>query len=138
MRPSISTSSTANDTATDLTIEVLRSVGDRIEVTTLVAEPGPLVAMKLQSVMNRAVDKQGTDLLDIVHLSLDPTTRPLAIAQVTEVDASVARDMAFHVDHWFVRQRQQALRWIHAAGGGDVTADDLELVAELLHAACAR
>jgi hypothetical protein len=128
----------ANDTATDLTIEVLRSGGDRIEVTMLVAEPGPLIAMKLQSVMNRAVDKQGTDLLDIVHLTLDPITRPVAVAQVTEVDASVARDMAFHVDHWFVRQRQQALRWIRAAGGGDVTADDLELVAELLHPACAR
>jgi hypothetical protein len=118
---------------------VLRWDGDRIEVTTLVAEPGPLIAMKLQSVMNRAVDKKGTDLLDIVHLVLDPTTRPVAIAQVTYVDASVARDVAFHVDHWFVGKPQLDLRWIRAAAGGEsVTADDLYLEAELLHAACAR
>jgi hypothetical protein len=94
--------------------------------------------MKLQSVMNRSVDKQGTDLLDIVHLILDPTTRPVAIAQISDVDAFVARDMAFHVDHWFIRERQWALRWIRAAGGRDVTTDDLALVTELLHAACAR
>ena len=56
----------ANDTATDITIEVIRASGDRLELTTLVAEPGPLVAMKLQAVMNRAVDKQGTDLLDVI------------------------------------------------------------------------
>lgn len=60
----------ANDTATDLTIETIRSNGERIEVTTRVAEPGPLIAMKLQAVMNRAAHKQGTDLLDIVRLTL--------------------------------------------------------------------
>lgn len=36
---------------------------------------------------------------------------------------------------WFVRKRQQALRWIRSAGGVNVTADDLDLVAELLSAA---
>lgn len=52
--------------------------------------------------------------------------------------ASVARDLALHVDLWFVRRRQQALQWIRAAGGGDITADDFDLVAELLIAGAER
>ncbi|WP_200901107.1 hypothetical protein [Nostocoides japonicum] len=48
----------ANDTATDLTMEVILPGGAAIEVTAPVAEPGPLVAMKLQAVMNRSVEKQ--------------------------------------------------------------------------------
>lgn len=43
----------ANDTATDMTIEVIRRNGDHVEVTTPVAEPGQLIAMKLQAIMNR-------------------------------------------------------------------------------------
>ncbi|MDN5750597.1 MAG: hypothetical protein L0H64_19155, partial [Pseudonocardia sp.] len=62
----------ANDTATDLTMEVILPEGATIEVTAPVAEPGPLVAMKLQAIMNRSVEKQGTDLLDIIRLSLRP------------------------------------------------------------------
>jgi hypothetical protein len=128
----------ANDTATDLTIEMIRSNGERIEVTTPVAESGPLIAMKLQAVMNRAADKQGTDLLDIVRLTVDEATRPAALAQIGDAQTPLAQDIALHVDLWFTRQRQQALRWIHSAGGADITTDDLDLVAELLHAACAR
>lgn len=125
----------ANDTATYVTIEVIRSDGERVEVTTPVAEPGPLIAMKLQAAMNRSVDKHGTDLLDIVRLTLDQVTRPVALAQIGEVAASIAADMAQHVDLWFVRRRVQALQWIRAAGGDDVTADDLDLVGLLLAAA---
>lgn len=128
----------ANDTATDVTIEVLRSEGERVEVTTHLAEPGPLIAMKLQAAMNRSADKQGTDLLDIVRLTLDQVTRPVALAQIGEVAASIAADMAQHVDLWFVHRQMRSLQWIHAAGGDDVTADDLDLVAELLRAACER
>lgn len=128
----------ANDTATALTIDVLPADGARIDVTTPVAEPGPLIAMKLQAVMNRAVSKQGTDLLDIVRLTFDEATRPVALSQLGGVDAAIARDIALHVDLWFVRNRRQALRWIRAAGGVDVTADDLDLVAELLMAAASR
>lgn len=128
----------ANDTATDLTIEVIRSDRERVEVTTPVAEPGPLIAMKLQAVMNRSVDKQGTDLLDIVRLALDQVTGPAALAQLSEVAQPVASDIALHVDLWLVRRRAQALRWVRAAGGVDVTVDDLDLVAELLLTACKR
>lgn len=115
----------ANDTATDLTIEVVLVGGARIEVTTPVAEPGPLIAMKLQAVMNRSVAKQGTDLQDIVCLTFDEATRPEVLTQIKEVDDFVARDIALHVDLWFARKRRESLRWIRSAGGGDVTADDL-------------
>ena len=40
----------------------------------------------------------------------------------------MASDIALHVDLWFVRKRQRALRWIGTIGGVDVTADDLDLV----------
>lgn len=128
----------ASGTATDVTIEVIRTDGERIEVTTPIAEPGPLIAMKLQAVMNRSVDKQGTDLLDIVCLTLDEATRPLALSQMGAVDVAVARDIGLHLDLWFLRRRQQSLRWIHSAGGGDLTLDDLDLVAELLNASVRR
>ena len=124
--------------ATSVTIEVVRSAGQVVEVTTLVAEPGPLVAMKVQAVMNRVVNKQGTDLLDIVRLMLDPATRSAALAQVGAVDMAVAADIARHVDLWFVRRRDQSLRWVQAVNGDTVTADDLDLVAELLLHACER
>lgn len=128
----------ANDSATDVTIEVISRGGDSIEVTTLVAESGPLIAMKLQAIMNRSAEKQGTDLRDIVNLTFDAETRPAALAQIASVDAAVAGDIALHVDLWFVRKRQQALQWIRSAGGIDVTTDDLDLVAELLSAAAQR
>jgi len=54
----------------------------RLEVTAPVAEPGPLVAMKVQAMMNRSSEKQGTDLLDIVRLAFDEATRPFALAQI--------------------------------------------------------
>lgn len=128
----------ANDTATDITIEVVRPGDERIEVTTPVAEPGPLIAMKLQAVMNRSVHKQGTDLLDIVRLALDDHARSAALAQIQSIDAVVAQDIALHVDLWFMQRRQQSLQWIRTAGGDDVTLDDLALVAELLDAAAQR
>ncbi|MGN6610296.1 MAG: prevent-host-death protein [Angustibacter sp.] len=128
----------ANDTASDVTIEVRRTDGQHIEVTTPVAEPGPLIAMKLQAVMNRSAAKQGTDLGDILRLTLDRASRSVALSQIGDVDSGLARDMAMHVDLWFVRRRHQALRWIRDSGGEDVTTGDLDLVAELLLAACER
>ena len=58
----------ANDSATEVTIEVVPLSGAHVEVSPLVAEPGPLVAMKLQAIMTRAAAKQGTDLQDIARL----------------------------------------------------------------------
>jgi hypothetical protein len=112
--------------------------GAHVEVSTLVAEPGPLVAMKLQAIMNRMADKQGTDLQDIARIILDEQARPAALAQLAACDTSAAADIRLHVDLWMVDRRRQSLRWIHDAGGTDLTPDDLALVAELLLAACRR
>jgi hypothetical protein len=128
----------ANDSATEVTIEVVPLSGAHVEVSALVAEPGPLVAMKLQAIMNRAVAKQGTDLQDIARLILDEQVRPAALAQLGSCGMPTAADIALHVDLWLVNGRRQALRWMHDAGGTDLTFDDLDLVAELLLAACAR
>jgi hypothetical protein len=88
--------------------------------------------------MNRAAAKQGTDLQDIARLVLDEQVRPAALAQLGSCDKSTAADIALHVDLWLVGRRRQALRSIHGAGGTDLTLDDVDLVAELLLAACAR
>ena len=128
----------ASDSATEVTIEVAPLSGSHVEVSALVAEPGPLVAMKLQAIMNRAAAKQGTDLQDIVRLVLDEQARPAALAQLGNCNRSTASDIALHVDLWLVDRRRQALRWIHNVGGTDLALDDLDLAAELLLAACAR
>jgi hypothetical protein len=57
----------AADTATPVVIRTR----DLPDVNVRVAQPGPLIAMKLQSIMNRPSEKEGTDLLDIVQLTLD-------------------------------------------------------------------
>ncbi|WP_198955159.1 hypothetical protein [Kineosporia sp. R_H_3] len=121
----------AYDTATPMTLEVIGTATADVAVTTPVAEPGPLIAMKLQAVMNRAADKQGTDLLDIVRITLDPKTRTVALSQIAAVDEAIARDMAVHVDFWLRRHQARSLQWITKAGA-EVTTDDLDLVAELL------
>jgi hypothetical protein len=128
----------ASDSATSVTIEVALLSGAHVGATTLVAEPGPLIAMKLQAIMNREVAKQGTDLQDIVRLILDQEARPAALAQLGSCDISTAADIALHADLWLVARRRQALRWIQDAGGADLTSDDLDLVAELLLEACER
>jgi hypothetical protein len=94
--------------------------------------------MKLQAIMNRTADKQGTDLQDIARIILDEQVRPAALAQLASCGTSAAADIARHVDLWMVDRRRQSLRWIHDTGGTDLTLDDLDLVAELLIAACRR
>ncbi len=128
----------ANDTATPLTIQVNPTNGDSMHVTATVAEAGPLVAMKLQAVMNRAVAKQGTDLQDVVRLVLDPVVRDRLLDQIGSCDRQMAVDIAAHVELWLVRRRTDALRWIRAAAGNDLTLDDIDLTAELLLQSSAR
>jgi hypothetical protein len=128
----------ASDSATGVTIEVAPLSGAHVEVSALVAEPGLLVAMKLQAIMNRAAARQGTGLQDIARLILDGQARPAALAQLASCDTPAAAGIALHVGLWLVDRRRQALRWIHDAGGTDLTLDDLDLVAELLLTACAK
>jgi hypothetical protein len=94
--------------------------------------------MKLQAIMNRMAAKQDTDLQDIARIILDEQVRPTALAQLSSCDSPTAADITLHVHLWLVDRRRQALRWIHDAGGTDLTLDDLDLIAELLLTACAR
>jgi len=123
----------AYDSATELVIGVIAKGGHLvIETAALVAEPGPLVAMKLQAIMNRMNGKEGTDLLDIVRLTLDPTAGPVVRAQIGARDAQTRYDIAEHVTGWFDTKAGWSLDRIHRAAGADVTRDDLDLVRELL------
>lgn len=105
--------------------------GSRLSVSTSVAQAGPLIAMKLQAVMNRSTSKQGTDLRDIMRLTLDDATRRQALGQPATVDPLVAADIAVHVDLWFIRGRLRTSQQVRSAGE-DFTLDDVDLVGELL------
>jgi hypothetical protein len=126
-------------TATELRIDVPGS--DRqsiVSAVARVAEPGPLVAMKLQAVLLRSKAKEGTDLLDIVTILLDPVARNVALAQLAACDPVIAADAALHAHRWFVQQVDRTLRLIRAAGGLEIGRDEIALVADLLDAATRR
>lgn len=127
----------AYDTSTPVELHAIRADGEVVRVTTYVAEPGPLVAMKLQAVMNRGAAKQGTDLHDIVRLTLDPRARERLTSQLANCEPNMGRDITLHVNLWFGDRRTQSFRWIQSAGGAEVGLDDLNLVRELLSAALA-
>jgi hypothetical protein len=106
---------------------------DQDPVTAAVAEPGPLIAMKLQSVMNRGRDKEATDLLDIIQLTLDHTTGPAARAALPAAESQLRADAALHADMWFRARVDRTLRLVRGVPeGADLTRDDLDLVGELL------
>ena len=71
------------------------------ELETAVAQVGPLIAMKLQAMMNRGSAKEGTDLLDITRLCLDPLVRPIALEQLATADTQLRSDAALHAARWF-------------------------------------
>ncbi len=101
-----------------------------------VAEAGPLVAMKLQSIMNRGSAKEGTDLLDIVRLTLDQTVGPDVRRQLAGADAQLRQDASIHAQLWFADRADRAIRLVRAVPEGhDVQLDDLHLVGELLQGA---
>jgi hypothetical protein len=119
----------AAETATALTLAV-----DGVEpVTVAVAEPGPIIAMKLQAVMNRPAAKEGTDLLDILRLTLDSTCGPASRDQLEGAGDQLRADALLHSERWFRQQAAKSLRKIQAVPeGARVEADDVELVADLL------
>jgi hypothetical protein len=96
------------------------------------AEPGPLVAAKLQSVMDRPGAKAGTDLLDIVRLTLSPRTRPAVLAQCGDCADHLAGAARQRAGLWFGTRRLDSIRLIRAVGGHDVDGDIVDLVGELL------
>lgn len=126
-------------TASPMRIDGVGAAGNLLaSATARVAEPGPLLAMKLQAPMMRTTAKEGTDLLDIVTILLDQAARDAALAQLERCHPAIAADAALHADRWFVKQVDRSLRLIRSAGGSDIGRDELALVAELLLAATRR
>jgi hypothetical protein len=122
-------------TATPVTVRV---AGSPEPLTARVAEPGPLVATKLQAVMNRPTAKAATDLLDIVRLVLDPGSRPAVLAQLGAAEPLLAGDAALHARLWFDERAADTYRRLRAAGIGDVDRDTISLVGGLLDASLRR
>jgi hypothetical protein len=116
-------------TATPIIIRA-QDIGD---MKVAVAEPGPLIAMKLQSTFDRGTDKEGTDLLDIIRLTLDRGAGRRAREQLSATDAQLARDIGRHVWWCFEEHADRSLSLINAIPEGAGTQpDDLSLVRELL------
>lgn len=130
----------AINTATTVRIRATNLSDDTTtEVLTRMAEPGPLVAMKLQSVMNRPVEKERTDLLDIVRLTLDTKAGSSARAQLRDADTQLAKDAWLHAQRWFIERKDPTLKLIRELPeGSDIDADTITLVGELLLAELAR
>lgn len=122
----------AASTASDLVLSAERLA----PLTVRVSEPGPIIAMKLQSIMNRGSAKEGTDLLDIVRITLDRNCGPASRDQLELADAQLRADALLHARRWFSQSADRSLRRIQAVPeGGDVEVDDVRLVGDLLVAA---
>lgn len=79
-------------------------------ISVAIVEPGPLVATKLQALMNRGSVKEGTDLL-------------------TEAHPRLRADGALHAPRWFTEHVGRSHRLVRAIPEGRNTqADDLQLV----------
>ena len=97
------------------------------------AEPGPLIATKLQALPNRASVKEATDLLDIVRLTLDDETGPVVRAQLAAADVLLKQDAALHVKRWLGTAAGRSVRLIRTTpSGSDTAPDTVALVGELL------
>ncbi len=119
----------AAETATTV---IVRSEGGQ-QVRVLVARPGALIAMKLQSIMNRGAAKEATDLLDVVRLTLDPECGATARLELAEAHPQLKADALLHSQRWFGPGAHRSLRALKKIPEGQDTAyDDLELVGELL------
>jgi hypothetical protein len=102
-------------------------------LTVQVSEPGPIIAMKLQSIMNRGSAKEGTDLLDIVRITLDRTCGPVSRDQLEMADPQLRADALLHTKRWFDQSADRSLRKLQAVPeGADVEIDDVRLVGDLL------
>jgi hypothetical protein len=107
--------------------------GTAFEHTVRVAEPGPLVATKLQALPNRSRAKEATDVLDIARLVLDHRTGAVVRTQLAASATQVKLDAALHVRSWFVERAGRTLRLVRATpAGASTTSDEIALVGELL------
>lgn len=98
-----------------------------------IAEPGPLVAMKLQSLPNRPSNKEATDLLDISKLMLDRSTAARARTQLAGASTQIQEDALRHVELWFMRNAAtSAMRIRRIPEGRETTTEDVLFIGELL------
>jgi hypothetical protein len=89
--------------------------------------------MKLQSLMNRGVAKEGTDLLDIVRISLDHECGPVSRDQLEAADPQLRADALLHARRWFDQTADRSLAKIRRVPeGNDVHVEDVRLVGDLL------
>jgi hypothetical protein len=124
----------ARQTASPIRISV-RSPTDPVvtTVTVKVSEPGPLVAMKLQSLPDRAKAKEATDLLDITRLTLSPSSSGTVLEQLEGAAAQVRSDAALHVQTWFVQNANRSLSLVRSVpDGASIDRVDVDLAGELL------
>jgi hypothetical protein len=114
---------------------MLLNADDLEPVKVRIAEPGPLVAMKLQSLPNRPSDKEATDLLDISKLMLDRSTAARARSQLAGATPQIREDALRHVELWFLRNAAtSASRMRRIPEGRDTTHADVLFLGELLSA----
>lgn len=124
----------AHETATDVVIQVSDPAVEGVVVreTAKLAEPGPLVAMKLQAIESPGSAKEGTDLVDIVRLILDPPTRDVALRQLGICDPRIAAGVALHAAKYFGSGLTRSLARVREVGATDIDRDTLALVGELI------
>ena len=116
--------------------ELLLAAPELGPLAVAVAEPGALIAMKLQSIMNRGAAKEGTDLLDIIRLSLDRECGPTSRDQLEHAAPQLRADALLHARRWFHDTADRSLKRIDGVPEGrDIELDDLHLVGDLLVAA---
>jgi hypothetical protein len=121
----------AIDTAEDVEL-VASPQGDPITCVRAilpVATPGPLVATKLQSAMNRGSAKEAVDLLDIITLVTDPAAGPTALEQLSGASAELAEAARTHVVHWFRNHAGSSLRAVKRLPEG--RAADLDIIRDV-------
>jgi hypothetical protein len=125
----------ARQTASTMRVTALRNPNDQdpINVSVRVSEPGPLVAMKLQSLPDRPRAKESTDLLDIARLTLSADIGEALLSQLEGASAQIRADAALHVRTWFVSNAERSLSLIRSIpDGASLDKVAVDLVADLL------
>jgi len=103
------------------------------KVNTVAARPGALIAMKLQSIMNRGAAREATDVLAIVRLTLDPGCGETSRTELANAGDQLRQDALRHAHLWFIERADRTLRVVRKIPEGrETTGDDLQLVGELL------
>jgi hypothetical protein len=87
----------------------------------------------LQALPNRTSQKEATDVVDIVRLTLDQHTGPVVREQLRLADGQIRADAAMHVKRWFAERAERTERLVSSIPfGRDITADTVALVGEIL------